>query len=411
MKNIIFALPNSTGPELLNAEIVIANDAAIDDDGWALIAPFGRHPKTRVYQEGGSLKEQKFIQVLDNESADAMLGKENSFFGKLKRALVGIPVFQGHGDLKDHDPKALSNDAKIKLGVVDQIRKSARGLEAHFALDNDGASAVAAGWKLPSALWLVQPIGNEGDSILARPFKLLSVALTKFPNISGVESLANAKPTEPAATATVAAPTEPKTNNIMKQLLIGWLAAQGIALSNEATDQVVFDKFNEEMLKRSTSITALGNDKTTLTNNINTLTADRDAHKKRADDNATALANEQTARKAERKHAAEAIADLAIQRGKKTVAERDATIRALENSADFEKDSKALLEGKPVVKIAGQDNESGKALANDQTTALADYNREFAAQLPLCNQDPVKAHAAVMAKCPALADKLRPKKA
>ena len=67
--------------------------------------------------------------------------RENSFFGKLKRAVVGIPIFKGHGDLKDHDPKAIGNEQKSKLGVVDRIRKAARGIEAHFALDNDGASA------------------------------------------------------------------------------------------------------------------------------------------------------------------------------------------------------------------------------------------------------------------------------
>ena len=212
-------------------ELVLDNAIALDDDGWALIAPFGRHPKNRVFNENGQIKEQKFIQVLDNESADAMVGKENSFFTKLKRALVGIPVFKGHGDLKDHDPKALANDQKIKLGVVDQIRKSERGIEAHFALDNDGAAAVAAGWKLPSALWLVQPIGNEvqangQNAILARPFKLLSVALTQFPNIPGVESLANAKSTQPAEA--------PQQNMTLKENIIGLLAGKGVKLPDPA---------------------------------------------------------------------------------------------------------------------------------------------------------------------------------
>jgi len=41
----------------------------------------------------------------------------------------------------------------------------------------------------------VLPNGKRGDSIIARPFKLISVALTPHPNISGVESLANQKQT------------------------------------------------------------------------------------------------------------------------------------------------------------------------------------------------------------------------
>jgi len=397
------ALANSdTGFETL------ANDAtALDDDGWALIAPFGRHPKTRQYVEGGQAREQKFIQVLDNEAADTMVGKENSLFGKLKRALIGIPVFKGHGDLKEHDPKALANESKIKLGVVDQVRKSDRGIEAHFALDNDGATAVAAGWKLPSALWLVMPIGNEGDSILARPFKLLSVALTQFPNISGVESLANARQTEPAASR-----TETQTHNdTMKQLLIGWLAAQGIALANESTDQAVFDAFNKEMLTRSTSITALGNDKTTLNSTVTTLTSERDAAKKLAADNATALGNEQTARKAERKNAATFAVDLAIQRGKLTVADREGKITALENSATFEADVKALTEGKAVIKTEAISGKQQAALGNEETVLMNEYQQAFTAELAATGQNPVQAHNNVMRlpKYSGLAAKLAPK--
>lgn len=217
----------------------LQNDSTeLDADGWALIAPFGNHAKTRVYRENGLVKEQKFIQVLDNESADALVNGENSFFRKLKRALIGIPVYKGHGDLNDVDPKAVANETqKIKLGVVDQIRKSARGIEAHFALDNDGAEAVAAGWKLPSAFWLVMPIGNEGDAIRARPFKLLSVALTQFPNISGVESLANARPTAPAPIPT----KQTTTYMTLKDNLIGLLIGRGVQLPADCTEQQVFN--------------------------------------------------------------------------------------------------------------------------------------------------------------------------
>jgi hypothetical protein len=228
-------LANSAGPNPFEA---LQNDTvAIDDDGWALIAPFGRWPKTRVFNDGGQVKEQKFIQVVDNEAVDSMVGKENSLFSKLKRAWVGIPIYKGHGDLRDHDPKALGNDQKIKLGVVDKIRKTPRGIEAHFALDNDGAEAVGAGWKLPSSLWLVQPIGNEGDSILARPFKLLSVALTRFPNIAGVESLANQVD---QAVPELIVKTETPQNMTLKENLIGLLVGRGITLPDPASDQDLF---------------------------------------------------------------------------------------------------------------------------------------------------------------------------
>jgi len=429
------------GPELgpapaalvTDTELVLNNSAELDEDGWALIAPYGEHPKTRVYTEGGQVKEQRYIQVLDNESADQMMAVENSFFRKLKRAWIGIPVYKGHGDLKDVDPKALSHDAKIKIGVVDKIRKGDRGIEAHFALDHEGADAVAEGCKLPSALWLVMPIPRpvgalanaaSPGAIWCRPFKLISVALTRYPNISGVESLANqrdAGPNErdPAAKQSnvTLPPIEKKTENqitddTMKQILIGWLAAQGLALANDATDQQVFDAFKTEMSARTANIAALGNEKTTIAATVTALENEKTALTTRVTELTTALSNEQAVTKTERKAAAAAVADLAIQRGRKTVAEREATITALENSRDFAADSKRLLEGKAVVKISGQSTESGKVLANEEAVVLQnEYHQALQMEMIATGQDIVKAHRNVMTKpeYSGLAQKLQPK--
>ncbi|MDE2099103.1 MAG: hypothetical protein KGL39_17750 [Patescibacteria group bacterium] len=392
--------------------IALNNESAsIDADGWALIAPFGNWPKTRVYRENGQLKEQKFIQVLDNESADALLAKENGIFRRLKRALVGIPVFKGHGDLNDVDPKAVANETqKIKLGVVDQVRKSARGIEAHFALDNDGAQAVAAGYKFPSSFWYVVPNGQQGDATLVKPFKLISVALTQFPNISGVQSLANANPTQPAASK------EEKTRkDQMKSLLIGWLAAKGIVLANDATDQQVLEAVQRQATEQIASVTALGNEKTTLGGKITVLENEKATEKKRADEAATALANEQTARKTERKGRAEATVDLAIHRGILTIAERESNVTALENSADFAKDAGELLKKAPTHKTTTNNRaEAGRqaaALSNEAAQTQQEYNTAFQAELTKNNQDPVKAHRAIMSKpeYSALAQKLMPK--
>lgn len=221
-------------------EIAIENATTLDDDGWALIGPFGEWPKTRQYLENGQVKREHYIQVLDNQAADAMVGKENSFFTRLKRAIVGIPIFEDHGDLKDHDPKAISNAPKKKIGVIDQIRKSERGIEAHFALDTDGAAAVAAGKKFPSALWMVMPFGTRAlanglQAILARPFKLISAGLTEFPNISGVESLANSGRLFPSQQTT----TETNKDMSLKQNLIGLLIGRGIKLPADPSDQQI----------------------------------------------------------------------------------------------------------------------------------------------------------------------------
>jgi hypothetical protein len=443
-------------------QVVLTNASAIDEDGWGLIAPFGEHPKTRVFRdENGQIREQKFIQVLDNEAADAMVAKENSFFRRLKRAIIGIPVYKGHGDLNDADPAAISNDTrKIKLGVVDQIRKSPRGIEAHFALDNEGAKAVEQeDHKYPSAFWWVLPNGTRGDAILAKPFKLISVALTPYPNISGVESLANARPTDAAMATTQQergiyaasilavqpaqirssasvvstlkrpegrAPQETPNSHsrsnpnpitkedTMKQLLLGWLAARGVALANDSSDETILKAFEKHVTGQSASLTSLGYEKALLSGKITALENEKSTLATRNRELTAAIKNEQTARHAERRGVAEALADLAIHRGIKTVAERDATIEALANAREFTKDAMALLTQKPThtTTTNGRDV-SGKqnaALENEEAVALREYQTVFAAELPLCNQDATKAHAAVMKKYPTLAEKFRAKK-
>lgn len=394
MKTIYYILANEDESSVLQN----VQEAVIDSEGWALIAPFGRFPKTRIYQDGNAIKEQKFIQVLDNDSADALMSTENSIFGKLKRALIGIPIFKGHGDLKDHDKTAIGNSTdKVKLGIVDKIRKTARGIEAHFALDNDGAEAVAEGWKFPSALWRVLHNGMEGDAILGKPFKLLSVALCKTPNISGVDSLANARP---ASIAEV--PSEQEQNKIPDMnKLAGWLIAMGattLANASNPTEDQVLGAMQSLITSKTGEVTSLGNEKTTLAGQITTLTNERNTFKQQAADATTALGNEQTARKAERKFAATLAVDLAIQKGKLAVAARETNITTLENSSDFTKDSTALMGAASVVKTPA-DAQSGKqnsALSNEQQALSNEYEAAFMAELQATGQDAVKAHQNVM---------------
>jgi len=402
--------------------IALWNAETLDDDGWALVAPFGEHEKTRMARVNGQVQEQKFIQVLDNATADQLLSDENSLFRRMKRAVVGIPVYKGHPDLRDHAPETLENSGERKevVGVIDKVRKGTRGIEAHFSLAPAGARAVENdGCKFPSVLWMVTATGMRGDSIVARPFKLISAGLTPYPNISGVESLANARPTVPAETQ-----TKTKNEPDMK-MLIGWLIANGataLANASDATEAQVLAAFQQLHTANTGAVTALGNEKSTLAGKIITLENERDAalklrdaEKKRADDAATVLANEQSARKAERKGRAIATVDLAIRQGKVVVADRDSKITALENAADeaaFTKAAEALMGGAAIVKVVGADVTSGRqeaALSNEAAQTAAEYDTAFRTELPLANQDAVKAHNAVMTK-PAyagLAAKLR----
>jgi len=245
---------------------ILSNDAALDEEGWALIAPFGEHPKTRFVKKNGTVRRENFIQVLDQQSADLLLARENSLFRRIRRAVVGIPVYKGHPDLGDFAPETAGGGEKKEIiGAIDRIRKTARGLEAHFILTPAGADAVEReGRKYPSALWYVQPVGRRGGAVLARPFKLLSAGLTAHPNISGVESLANARP---------AGPTQEHTKEPEMKLIAGWLLANGVTLANadSPAESQVLEALQKLHATAAGGAAALGNENTDLKSRISNL--------------------------------------------------------------------------------------------------------------------------------------------
>jgi hypothetical protein len=399
--------------EIQEIPLLLENAAAtLDEEGWALIAPFGEHPKTRLVRKNGALAEEKFIQVLDDQSADQLLSRENSLFRRIRRAVVGIPVYKGHPDLRDYAPETAGVAVKKEIiGAIDKVRKTGRGIEAHFVLTPAGADAVEnEGCKYPSALWLVQPIGQRGDATLARPFKLLSAGLTAHPNISGVESLANARGADIAAIASATAETTPQKEPDMK-LIAGWLLAQGAALANaeSPTESKVLEALQQLHTAKAGEVTSLGNEKSTL--------AGENAHLKSQisdlNSSATALENEKADLKAQvaslKSGRASTVVDLAIARGKLNVAERAGQIEALGNAQDFEKEASALLASATRFRTAAS-AESGKILSNQG--ADGDPREEYCASVErhmkeTVETDPIKAHHAVMQRNPGLAEKLK----
>ena len=385
---------------------LLANEAALDQDGWALIAPFGEHPKTRFVKKNGTVQREQFIQVLDHQSADQLLSRENSLFRRIRRAVVGIPVYKGHPDLGDYSPETAAGGARKEIiGTIDKVRKTERGLEAHFVLTPAGADAVERdGCKYPSALWYVQPVGRRGGAVLARPFKLLSAGLTAHPNISGVESLANARH---------AGPTQepPPTKEPDMKLIAGWLLANGATLANadSPAESEVLAVLQKLHASAAGEAAALGNENFTLTGE----NADLKARLSNLQCNAAALENENGALKsqaaANRTGRAAAVVDLAIARGKMAVSERPARLQSLENAADFEREAAVLLDSAARFKTAGS-AESGKILSNHGATG--DAREEYCAAVERHMKetgeiDPVKAHHSVMQSHPGLAEKLR----
>ena len=194
----------------------------------------------------------------------------------------------------------------------------------------------------------------------------------------------------------------------MKNILIGWLAAQVIALANDTSDQSVVEAVQKMAVKNSTGATALANEKDQAIGKAvaleNELTQAR-----------TALENEKTGHAAARKQRAEMAVDLVIQKGKLTVAGRDAAVTALANAADFDAEFKKLSEAADVVKTGENANviKQASALDNSETALANEYKQAMQEELPAAGQNISAAHNRIMTlpKWSGLAAKLAPKKA
>ena len=200
----------------------------------------------------------------------------------------------------------------------------------------------------------------------------------------------------------------------MKNTLIGWLAAKGIVLANESSEENVLHAVQKAFTDATAPVTGLANEKETLSGQLTTLGNEKTSLTAQV----TALTNERdtarTAVKTERTLAAAATVDLAITRGKLKLAGRAAQITALENSADFAKDAGALLGAANVVTTIGgaKIGADGKVLANDMDSGSARSTYCAAIEKHMKDtgeSDPIKAHRAVMDSMPALAEALKPK--
>lgn len=373
---------------LQNAQVGIENEWAPDSTGWVRLARYGEHPKVRLVQEGSGLRRETWIQVLDRPGSERLAASFNGLFGTLQRAFKSAPVYVGHPDLAKHAPEsgaALGNMTPV--GAVGRLEARDDGLYAQLNLFDEGQAAVAnEGMKKLSPLWIVETMGTPtaGDPIRCRPVRLISVALTDRPNLSGGEALANHERTPEGLTSkpgtgALSAPCDGSPTDItMKHLLIGLLAAQGITLANEATDDAVFARINERLRALADQGTTLANEKAHLAGRVTALESDLTAEKTARTKSDTDLVAAQTALGNERKAHAGAVVDLAIAQGKVAVADRDARIQLILSAADFSAAAAALANEAPKHKTTGSATGDRRADANNtpataarQVTALA----------------------------------------
>lgn len=363
----------------------LSNELVLDDSGWALLSPFGEHPKTRTIRTAQGESTETWLQVLDRDAAEAMAQKFNSPWARVKRAISSVPVFARHPDLASVAPETVTGQQgpEIPVGSVNRLEVRPKGLYAQIALFPAGREAVAnerLRWMSP--FWWVEPIGASGGGARrGRPVELISVGLTDRPNIGQGEALDNQRPPEgvtpqsPTGSGSERHRNDPIEEPRMKDLIIGLLAGHGIPLANDAKDDAVLGQVSNRLTKLTTDLTALGNEKAALTTKVTGLEAELQTEKAAIKTANTNLETARTALGNERKARATVAVDLAIQRGQLAVADRDARIAKIVGATDAEAEFTSLANE------ASRFRTSGAASGDRRTDAAASTADDASKQL------------------------------
>ena len=368
--------------------------AHTDAGGWALIAKYGDHPHPGAKAHLG--QPDPTLQRFDKPAAEQIVAAYNSTWGRIKRALTGIPIFNGHPDVPGFE--RIFTDKEVK-GTWAKLEARDDGLYGQPVLTSNGADTVEGGSDRLSPYWWCKPTGERTDDgrVIVSPFRLLSVGLVGKGNIPG-PSLMN------SATATQT--QDQPTMNKERDLLIQILAALGTTVTAQAGDTELANAVQTcigDLRKKTTDaekaapaaaanaalLTLLANakldDKAKLEAALAEITASKEAvatansavvtanstiAKKETEistiigERDTALANA----KAERKAHATRFANAAVAAGKLRGADLAGTIEKLCNAADpaaFEVIAKEIAVAKPL----GTDSKAMKLgnLKNDST--------------------------------------------
>lgn len=202
--------------ERFNTLVQVVNEFTIGDDGWAQLAPFGDHPGVALTPDG----PRTVIQRVDQDAGVALRKSLLSFTGRASRFFRSVPIFNGHPDVRAMAAKYPDRSPK---GYIGDLQVRADGIYVLPILNEDGAALINGERRLGLSAYVaaeMQPVA-DGQTPVARWTQLHSAGLTDRPNLP-VELLNSKTDTE-----------------TMTPKLIAALAAVGITLANEATEEQI----------------------------------------------------------------------------------------------------------------------------------------------------------------------------
>ncbi|MDR0679726.1 MAG: phage protease [Puniceicoccales bacterium] len=141
----------------------------ITDGEWIKLVSFGQydHPKG--------------LQLVDCDSAKAMINYFNSLRGKFMRRFVGLPIYVGHPD----DPEYEGNQDRSIYGRVESIKIESGALWVLSRWTELGRKLFTSGFlRYLSPRWLMRKIRDR----IFQPVRLISIGMTNHPNLCKGES-------------------------------------------------------------------------------------------------------------------------------------------------------------------------------------------------------------------------------
>ncbi len=214
------------------ANILFTNQFSLGNDGWAQLAPFGDFPgQALVRQEDGSTQKVPAIQRIDREGADKMVARFHSPLSRIARYFTGCPIYVGHPDVEGFsDGKAQGRRDTESKGMIVDLAVRADGLYCKPVFTNEGMTLVESrAYRAFSGHWSACEIARNGASTkrIFRPDALKSAGLTNHPNLP--VHLLNERDSNHNQNSST-------TEIVNKQIIIQFLASQGITIANEASD-------------------------------------------------------------------------------------------------------------------------------------------------------------------------------
>jgi hypothetical protein len=307
--------------------INITNELAVDDAGWAQIAPMGDFPGMALKPDGMKVKA---IQRIDSKAIANMV---NDFVRRpVKKFLAGCPIFVGHPDVPG--PLGKKYTDKGAKGVFVELAARDDGFYGKPIFTNEGRDLIdTKTFRALSGRWEAQPDGEDENGVpIYRPTRFISAGLTNTPNL-------------PVQLLNEVDPDKNQNENHMKKetviaLLMG-LGVSGITLANDATDEQVTEAIKligaeakktvtlaNEKSEADKSVTKLNGEIATLKSENATLKTDKTTLANERDTARTAFANERTAR-------IDKALGAALEGGRITAAEKATWETRLKNEATF----------------------------------------------------------------------------